>query len=351
MFIKYFSIFLKYLNIIYIDTTFILFGISSKLNIDRYSLNFFVTRILLYFELIYITIKLILKRFFGKETSKERRARLKKLFENGKRPEDKIKSKKTYLRSCLCKVNDMRKYVLKKYVYTINHKRIGLNYLYFSMMTGLSGAALATMIRLELAYPGSPFFKGDSLRYLQVVTAHGLIMVFFVVVPILFGAFANFLIPYHIGSKDVAFPRLNSIAFWLLPCGYILVSKTAFLRPMFYKSYDKVAFKVTLFSKNTKRSNLNYNDESLFHLKSLVKYIKKERDYLITQKFEKRSKNPQPDYEYDFISLIPIKLFNWQSLISYPQNFYRVGKKTISPFKRRKIHYSKCSERIYVTSG
>src|SRR5690606_8470256 len=109
--------------------------------------------------------------------------------------------------------NDLRKYFLKKYVYTINHKRIALNYLYFSMCTGLSGAALATMIRLELAYPGSTFFKGDSLRYLQVISAHGLIMVFFVVVPVYFGGFANFFIPYHVGSKDVAFPRLNSIGF------------------------------------------------------------------------------------------------------------------------------------------
>jgi heme/copper-type cytochrome/quinol oxidase subunit 1 len=120
---------------------------------------------------------------------------------------------RVFLKKFSSKLNDRRKYILKKYVYTINHKRIALNYLYFSMMTGLSGAALATMIRLELSYPGSPFFKGDSLRYLQVVTAHGLIMVFFVVVPILFGAFANFVIPYHVGSKDVAFPRLNSIAF------------------------------------------------------------------------------------------------------------------------------------------
>jgi len=120
---------------------------------------------------------------------------------------------RVFLKKFSSKLNDRRKYILKKYVYTINHKRIALNYLYFSMMTGLSGAALATMIRLELSYPGSPFFKGDSLRYLQVVTAHGLIMVFFVVVPILFGSFANFVIPYHVGSKDVAFPRLNSIAF------------------------------------------------------------------------------------------------------------------------------------------
>jgi heme/copper-type cytochrome/quinol oxidase subunit 1 len=118
----------------------------------------------------------------------------------------KIKNKLTYL-------NNYRKYIFKKYVYTINHKRIAINYLYFSMWTGLSGAALATTIRLELAYPGSTFFKGDSLRYLQVITAHGLIMVFFVVVPIYFGFFANFFIPYHVGSKDVAFPRLNSIGF------------------------------------------------------------------------------------------------------------------------------------------
>lgn len=77
----------------------------------------------------------------------------------------------------------------------------------------MSGTALATMIRLELAYPGSTFFKGDSLKYLQVITAHGLIMVFFVVVPVIFGGFANFFIPYHVGSKDVAYPRLNSIGF------------------------------------------------------------------------------------------------------------------------------------------
>jgi heme/copper-type cytochrome/quinol oxidase subunit 1 len=133
----------------------------------------------------------------------------------------------------LTQFNDLRKYFLKKHIYTINHKRIALNYLYFSLWTGMSGAALATMVRLELAYPGSMFFKGDSLRYLQVITAHGLIMVFFVVVPVVFGAFANFFIPYHVGSKDVAFPRLNSIGFWIQPCGYLLLAKTAFLRPQF----------------------------------------------------------------------------------------------------------------------
>jgi cytochrome c oxidase subunit 1 len=125
---------------------------------------------------------------------------------------------------------NLTKYLVKKYLYTINHKRLGLNYFYFSLLTGLSGALLATAIRIEMAYPGSPFFNGDSLRYLQVITAHALIMIFFVVVPIFFGGFANFLLPYHIGSKDVAFPRLNSLGFWIQPCGYLLIAKIGFIR-------------------------------------------------------------------------------------------------------------------------
>jgi heme/copper-type cytochrome/quinol oxidase subunit 1 len=111
------------------------------------------------------------------------------------------------------KMYDFYKYISKKYIYTINHKRIAINYIIFCLISGLSGTILATMIRLELAVPGSFFFKFDSIRYLQVITAHGLTMIFFVVVPLVFGAFANFFIPYHIGSKDVAFPRLNSLGF------------------------------------------------------------------------------------------------------------------------------------------
>lgn len=116
---------------------------------------------------------------------------------------------------------------------------MGLNYFYFSLVTGMSGAILATAIRLEMAYPGSPFFGGDSLKYLQVITAHALIMIFFVVVPIFFGGFANFLLPYHVGSKDVAFPRLNSLGFWIQPCGYLLIAKIGFLRTECWTNYDK----------------------------------------------------------------------------------------------------------------
>jgi hypothetical protein len=128
----------------------------------------------------------------------------------------------------------------------------------------LSGTALATMIRLELSHPGSPFFKGDSLRYLQVITAHGLIMVFFVVVPILFGGFANFLIPYHVGSKDVAYPRLNSIGFWIQPVAYILVAKVAFLRSQYWKYYEKTSLVFPILDKIKKSSNYEFNENSMF---------------------------------------------------------------------------------------
>ncbi len=82
---------------------------------------------------------------------------------------------------------------------------------------------LATLIRLEFAYPGVGIFAGDSLQYLSLATAHGVIMVFFMIMPLLFGAFANFLLPTQLGVHDVAFPRLNSAAFWFLPGGLLML--------------------------------------------------------------------------------------------------------------------------------
>ena len=235
----------------------------------------------------------------------------------------------------LNRFNDLRKYFLKKYVYTINHKRIALNYFFFSMITGLSGAALATMIRLELAYPGSTFFKGDSLRYLQVITAHGLIMVFFVVVPILFGGFANFFIPYHIGSKDVAFPRLNSIGFWIQPCGWLLIAKTAFLRPQFWRYYDKPSFYSPLLDKSKHRKYMDFKENSYFFNKSLSNF---ELDSFFT--FWKPRK--KINYEnYSVYSFIPNKLLFWTSIIQYPESFWYVANKAVKA-RRKKVYFTKC---------
>ena len=144
---------------------------------------------------------------------------------------------KIYLTN-LSRLSDLFIYFFKKYIYTINHKRIALNYFYFSFFSMLSGVFLATLIRAELSLPGSLIFKGDSTRYIQTITSHGLIMIFYVAVPIIFGFFGNFFIPYHIGSKDVAFPRLNSIGFWLLFSGFITISKPYTVKRDFFKHYD-----------------------------------------------------------------------------------------------------------------
>jgi hypothetical protein len=76
---------------------------------------------------------------------------------------------------------------------------------------------------MEFAYPGVGILAGDSIQYLSIATAHGVIMVFFMIMPAIFGAFGNFLLPTQLGVHDVAFPRLNSAAFWFLPGGLIML--------------------------------------------------------------------------------------------------------------------------------
>ena len=169
-----------------------------------------------------------------------------------------------YVRNC-------QVFFTKKYVYTINHKRIALNYLYFSIVTGLTGVGLATMIRIELAAPGSYYFYGDSIRYLQIITIHALIMIFFVAIPLLFGFLANFFIPYHIGSKDVAFPRLNSIALWLQILSYTLVSRLSLLRQNIWEGVpinsDSVpGTPISRFFEYRNHTNLDMSWSNLFNM-------------------------------------------------------------------------------------
>jgi len=114
-------------------------------------------------------------------------------------------------------------YYVNNWIYTTNHKRIAVNYFWFVILSGIVGMVLATLIRLEFAYPGVGVFAGDSLQYLSMATAHGVIMVFFMIMPLLLGAFANFLLPTQLGVHDVAFPRLNSAAFWFLPGGLLML--------------------------------------------------------------------------------------------------------------------------------
>ncbi len=221
------------------------------------------------------------------------------------------------------KLYDFFKYILKKYIYTINHKRIAINYFIFCLWSGLSGTALATMIRIELATPGSLFFKGDSIRYLQVITAHGLTMIFFVVVPLVFGSAGNFFIPYHVGSKDVAFPRLNSLGFWLLPSGYLLLAKPAFLRSTFLQQFDKSSYYFSLIQKSdltTAYSNKFFNWNQ-----------KKNSDGLL---FE----------------LIPLKLFLISTFNNISDSLWKISS-NVTAIHRKKKFLSKCSNSILTMAG
>jgi cytochrome c oxidase subunit I len=115
-----------------------------------------------------------------------------------------------------------------RWFFSTNHKDIGSLYLIFSVCAAIIGAGLSMFMRLELAHPGMDVFQSGQ-QWNVFITAHGLIMVFFVVMPGLIGGFANWFVPIMIGAPDMAFPRLNNISFWLIVPAFALVLYSGWL--------------------------------------------------------------------------------------------------------------------------
>ena len=115
---------------------------------------------------------------------------------------------------------------LMRWLLTTNHKDIGTLYLWFSFAMFLIGGAMAMVIRAELFQPGMQIVQPEF--YNQMLTLHGLIMVFGAVMPAFVGL-ANWLIPMMIGAPDMALPRLNNLSFWLLPFAFGILLSSLFM--------------------------------------------------------------------------------------------------------------------------
>ena len=93
----------------------------------------------------------------------------------------------------------------KRYLYSTNHKDIGTLYLILAIVSGLIGGIFSLYMRMELAAPGIQILDGDYQRYNVWLTAHGLLMVFFMIMPAMMGGFGNWFLPIMIGAPDMAF--------------------------------------------------------------------------------------------------------------------------------------------------
>ena len=114
--------------------------------------------------------------------------------------------------------------VLYRWIFTVDHKKLGILYISYGLLFLLVAGVEALMIRIQLFFPHNTFVS--LFVYNRLFTMHGTTMVFFVGMPLIFG-FANYLVPLMIGARDMAFPRLNAFSFWI----------SAFAGPLLYYSF------------------------------------------------------------------------------------------------------------------
>src|SRR6267154_5559775 len=109
---------------------------------------------------------------------------------------------------------------LHEWVTTVDHKRLGILYIAYALVFLVIGGIEAIIIRIQLIRPHNDFVSPQVFN--RMFTMHGTTMIFFVVMPVLFG-FANYLTPLMIGARDMAFPRLNAFSFWMTAFGGLLL--------------------------------------------------------------------------------------------------------------------------------
>jgi cytochrome c oxidase subunit I len=114
------------------------------------------------------------------------------------------------------------------WVLTTDHKKIGIMYLVLTFVFFMLGGVEALMMRLQLSVPNNTLITSE--HYNQLLTLHGTTMIFLFVVPVWAG-FGNYFLPLMIGARDMAFPRLNALSFWLLALGGVVFYATLFFHP------------------------------------------------------------------------------------------------------------------------
>ena len=102
--------------------------------------------------------------------------------------------------------------IVQELVYTVDHKKLGLMYIGSGLLFFVVAGIMATLMRMQLFFPGSKLLDPDVFN--RFFTMHGTAMIFLVAMPWVFG-FANYLVPLMIGTRDMAFPRLNAFGFWV----------------------------------------------------------------------------------------------------------------------------------------
>jgi cytochrome c oxidase subunit 1 len=130
---------------------------------------------------------------------------------------------------------------LRKYIFSDDHKIIGIQFLFSGLIFLFIGGTLALLVRTQLGWPAStapliaqwfPESWGARMSqdfYAMLFSMHASVMIFFVIIPLLTGAFGNFLIPLMIGARDMAFPKLNMMSYWFMWPAFIVICSSFFV--------------------------------------------------------------------------------------------------------------------------